>query len=484
MVDINYVRNKIPSYIFSAADILAANGYQVYLVGGAIRDMILAREPKDYDLATNALPDQITKIFPKTIDTNAKFGTILAIVKDDNGESFDVEITTYRKEEDYIKGRWPSKVEFTTQIVEDLSRRDFTINAMALDLAKINQPAINLEDLLVDPFEGMKAIEQKKIIAVGDAKERFVEDGLRAFKACRLASELEFEIEQSTFAGILQTLDVAKMISMERIRDEFNKMLRYSIKPSIGIELLRTSGLLEIFIPELIENIGVTQPEWHTDDVYTHILKTLDLAEDSIKLAALFHDIGKARTFSKDEKGTHFYSHDIVSAQMTEVIMKRMKYSNAQIKRICSLVRWHMFYYPSADWRKSNDLIVIEKDADGGWTDAAIRRFIHNIGGEELLDDLFKLRIADATSNPKNNFDPIEIKALEKRISEVRAKDMALKVTDLDINGNDLMAIGIKQGPELSKVLGFLLDQVIENPELNSKQELSDLAVKFYFNQK
>lgn len=483
MQTLSQLKENIPSFIYQTADILIDAGYEAYLVGGAVRDILLGRRPKDFDLATNALPEEIMELYSKTVNTNAKFGTILVIMTDDKGENFDVEITTYRKEEEYIKGRWPSKVEFTSEIEEDLSRRDFTINAIAINFEDIYESSASLEEVIFDPFSGQADLEQAKIRAVRDPEERFLEDGLRAYKACRLASELEFEIEPATFQAIKNNLEIASQISMERIRDEFIKLLKYSPKPSLGINLLKDSGLLELFMPELLELVGLEQPEWHTDDVYAHSLKTLDLAEDRIRLAALLHDLGKARTRSEDEKGIHFYGHDKVGSEMAEEIMKRLRFSKSEIARVKSLIRWHMFYYPSAEWRTENQLseLELEQKKSGGWSDAAIRRFIKNVGGEELIDDLFRLRIADATANPKTEFDPLEIEALESRIAEVRQQDMALKVTDLAITGHDLQELGVEAGPKIGETLEKLLDQVIETPELNTKEQLIEKAKELIY---
>ncbi len=471
-LDIAIIRSQIPEHIFRVADALLSGGFQAYLVGGVVRDLLLGRTPKDYDLATNALPEEIVKIFPSSVSINAKFGTILVIEEGREGERFDVEVTTFRREENYFGGRWPAKVEFASAIEEDLARRDFTINAMAISFAALGDGYLGEEGLLEDPFAGKVDLQSRLIRAVRDPEERFAEDGLRAFRACRLASELEFNIDIATKTAIKQAKSVAAQISMERIRDEFVKMLRYSPKPSAGIELLRELDLLDIFIPELLENIGIVQPEWHTDDVYTHLLKTLDLAEDSIKIAAIMHDIGKGRTRSEDETGVHFYSHDVVSADMAAEIMRRMKFSSAQIKKVTTLVRWHMFYYPSADWRKTNlGLITEHAESDGGWTDGAIRRFIRNVG-EDYIDDLFKLRVADASSNPKSDFHQEEIVALQERIAEVRAKDMALKVTDLVISGEDLVQIGVEKGPQMGAILNQLLEEVLDEPAQNNREYL------------
>lgn len=480
---IENLRTSIPEYVIKVSDVLLDNGFEAYLAGGAVRDLLLARHPKDFDLTTNALPEQISALFPRSVSTNARFGTIMVIMEDANGETHDVEVTTYRKEEDYVGGRWPSKVEFTASIEEDLSRRDFTINAIAVNLKLLFDSSATLDEVLVDPFAGKEDLSRKVVRAVGIAKDRFIEDGLRSFRACRLASELEFELDEQTAQAIKETLVVAQKISSERIRDEFLKLLKYSPKPSVGIELFHKLGLLQIFMPELLETIGLLQPEWHEDDVYQHSLKCVDLAEDSIKVAALLHDIGKARTQITDEGGhIHYYSHDTVGADMAETILTRMRFPKNQVKRVCRLIRWHMFYYPSSDWRKSKSVEnsrseLLEGIDQGGWTDSAIRRFVKNVG-EDLIDDLFKLRIADAAANPKSQFSPVEIAALEKRISEVRAKDMVIKLSDLDIDGNDLIEMGITPGPALGKVLNILLEKVIEEPLLNTKEDLLKIAAE------
>src|SRR3990172_3912305 len=270
MFDLNKLKKSLPKYLLNVADVLLANNFEAYLVGGALRDLYLNRPTKDFDIATNALPEQIAKLYPRTVTTNARFGTVLVIMEDEHNERFDVEITTYRKEEDYVSGRWPSKVVFTSDIVTDLSRRDFTINALALNLDKLFDPSVVEEELILDPFKGREDMNSMIIRAVGKPLERFLEDGLRAYRACRLAAEVGFTIEPATFAAIKNTLHIAKKISVERIRDEFSKLLMHSSKPSVGIELMRQTGLLEVFLPELINTIGVQQPEFHQDDVYTH----------------------------------------------------------------------------------------------------------------------------------------------------------------------------------------------------------------------
>lgn len=490
----NFV-DRIPNYVIDIAEKLQDNGYKAYLVGGSIRDLLLGKTPGDFDIATNAYPENIQTIFPKSIAVGASFGTIVVIAEDEHGERFDVEVTTFRSDEDYIGGRWPSKVTFTKTIEEDLARRDFTINAIALDLQNFDEEDVSIQQILIDPYNGISDLENRIIKAVRDPLERFSEDGLRPIRACRLAAQLNFEIEENTFEAIQQTLHITKQVSVERFRDELLKLLYKSSKPSIGLNLMYKTGILEIFIPELLEGISVVQPEFHTQDVFEHSLAACDLAVDDIKVAALFHDIGKPRTKSEDESGVHFYGHDMVGAEMTKDILTRLRFPKKEVAHIANLVRWHMFYYPSGDWRKENlgasnvapedkhldpalEGEVLDKNAYG-WSDGAIRRLIKNVGGEDAIEDLLKLRIADATSNPKTPFNPKEVAVLSKRIADVRAKEMALKITDLDISGEDLMQNFNIAGKQIGDVLAYLLDQVIEEPLLNKKLDLLRLAKEF-----
>ncbi|MGI5897857.1 MAG: CCA tRNA nucleotidyltransferase [Candidatus Dojkabacteria bacterium] len=465
---------KIPKYVQKAAKILIDNGYECYLVGGALRDIVIGIEPHDYDLATNALPDEMLNLFPKSVSTGVKFGTVIALMQDDFGETHEVEITTFRSESEYIDGRWPASVEFVQDIDKDLGRRDFTFNAMAVDLSLLDLDDDNEEKEveIYDPFDGVGDIEKKVVRAVGTPLERFKEDGLRAFKACRLASQFGFTIEEETFKAIKESVAVASLVSMERIRDEFMKMLLNSPKPSVGIDLMRECGLLAIFMPELLEGVGVEQKLFHTDDVYWHSLKTCDVAHDSVKLAALLHDIAKPRT---DMGNGHFYGHDQMGASMAEEIMKRMKFSHTEINRVKRLILNHMFYYPHIEEEMSDE----EKKniEEHKWSDSAVRRFIQRVG-EENIEDLFKLRLADALSNPSTSFKPEEITILQNRISEIRQQDMALKVTDLKINGDDLVQLGIERGPVMGTILKELLDLVLDDPLMNTKEKLSEKALE------
>jgi len=465
----------LPFYVQKVARILVKEGYKCYLVGGALRDVVVNVVPEDYDLATDAKPESMLKIFPKSVSTGAQFGMVTALVPDQHGEVHEVQVTTFRSEENYVDGRWPSKVVFIDDLDKDLGRRDFTFNAMALDLSSASlDGAESLKEFdLYDPFDGVRDLGLKIVRAVGTPIERFKEDGLRAFKACRMASQLQFDMERDTFNAIKEALPIARMVSMERIRDEFVKMLMHSPKPSVGIELMRKTGLLEIFLPELVETYGVEQKMYHADDVYWHALKTCDIAPDRVKLAALFHDIGKPR---KDMGDGRFHGHDVEGERMTREVMKRMKFSKSEIERTATLVKNHMFFFPHVEEGMTSE--QIEKINEKAWSDSAVRRFISRVG-EENIDDLFQLRIADAAANPRTAFEPREIEHLQRRISEVRKKDMALKITDLAVTGEDIIALGVPRGPKVGKTLEYLLDQVLEDPLVNTKDKLIDLAKKY-----
>lgn len=448
MRDKKLLREAIPKNVLDICTKLSKKGFQAYIVGGSVRNLLLGLSPKDFDIATDAHPEDIIELFPKSLQVGAKFGTVVVIVENDETGTESYEVTTFRTEAAYIDHRWPSSISYAATIDEDLSRRDFTMNALAIDPQ-------NTEELLIDRFGGLKDLENGIIRAINDPFERIAEDALRSVRACRFASQLDFTIEEETFKAIQLTCEHITHISAERIRDELIKMLA-SAHPSIGIELLRKTGLLAYIIPELLEGVGVEQNEYHAHDVYTHLLLACEKAEKAIKMAALLHDIGKPRT----KHGPHFYGHDQLGAQMAEEIMKRLKFPTKDIERTAKLIRLHMFHYTPE------------------WKDAAVRRFIISVGDDQMLQDLFALRIADSTSNPKSDFDPSVLKELQERIIAIRGKEHALKITDLAINGYDLLQLGVKQGPEIGKILNNLFEKVIDDPSLNDRQILIDLVKK------
>lgn len=523
----------IPEFVLKVGEELEKNGYEAYLVGGSLRNLLMGIEPKDFDLTTNALPEKIAEIFPKSILTGAKYGTVVVLIEDKKGELQSVEVTTFRVEKEYFGGRWPSEVEFTGKLEEDLKRRDFTVNAMALRLESgiTNQELqINKEKEfgirnsqfiiknIVDLFNGIEDLGNHILRAVGDPIERFREDGLRSLRACRLASVYGFTIEEKTFEAIKETLEVAAQVSMERARDEISKLILNSPKPSVGLELMRQAGLLKLYIPELLEGYGMDQNEHHVHDVYQHSLDTVDVAPKEVRLAALFHDLGKSRT----KEGGHFYGHDREGAKMTKEIMTRLKFSNKEIFETVNLVRWHMFYVPKAPnvyvstsqlvglsktnnqndmtsgqgdkptsrqlslsigtpnyhTKTKEDKASREKTFKQGWSDNAIRRLIIRVGGHEQVDKLLKLRIADAIANPKASFDPSDIQVLAKRVAEVREKENLISVKDLKINGHDLLELGIPQGQKMREILEDLLEMVIDDIELNTREKLLEEAKK------
>lgn len=446
------------------------NGFEAYLVGGAVRDILLNKPCSDWDVATNATPEQVMSMFKFVIPTGIAHGTVT--VHFGKGEKKEeIEVTTFRTESDYSDGRHPDKIEYAATIEEDLSRRDFTMNAIA----------VNLKDgKLVDPFGGQKDIKKKIIRTVGNPNERFMEDGLRPIRALRFASQLKFSIEKDTFSEI-EKPDVQKKItsiSIERFRDEFLKMLK-SEKPSVGLKLMEETGILKLFIPEFEACRGCIQGDgrgFHDFDVLDHLFYACDGAPSEppkykVRLAALFHDIAKpqVRKIVRGQDGDDdieqftFYNHDNLGAKVTETILRRLKFSNEEIADVSHLVKNHMFHYESS------------------WTDAAVRRFIVRVG-LSYMDDLFDLRIADVYGMHNNSVDlrcsqtSENLLELKERIQKITEKQNALSLKDLAVNGKDLIEHGIPAGKKLGLILNELFETVLEDPEMNEKEKLLTLA--------
>lgn len=418
-------------------------GYECFLVGGSVRDLVLKRSVYDYDFATNAHPKKVMKLFAKAIPTGIKHGTVTVIV---DGMNF--EITTYRADGKYVDGRRPETVTFSDTLEEDIIRRDFTINGLAYDI---------LKDEVIDMVNGMDDIESEIIRTIGNPNERFSEDGLRTYRACRFAAKLGFIIEDRTFQGISSSLNVAEVISVERIREELMKIME-SPKPSIGIENLRESGLLALCLPELNNCYEVDQNKYHIHDVYYHSLYSCDagpLSSPLIRFSALIHDVGKVQTRAQGADGDYtFYNHEVVGARMVRKIMKRLKFSNEEISHANNLVLNHMFHYTDE------------------WSDGAVRRFMRKVGVENL-DDLFELRVADRVGNGSREGLPQPIHILQKRIAKIIDEENAITVKDLKINGNILMkSFDLKPGPIVGKVLNELLELVLDDPDVNEEDIL------------
>jgi len=417
---------------------IQSKGYKCYLVGGCIRDLLLNRTPAEWDLTTDAAPEIVSGLFEKVIPTGIDFGTVTVIL---DNQTF--EVTTFRRDERYTDGRHPSQVTYSKSLEEDLSRRDFTINAMAYD---------PLEKKLVDKYSGQEDLKRKLIRAVGDPNVRFREDGLRPVRACRFAAQLQFIIEDKTFAAIDKTLEIAGKVALERVHDELVKMLS-APKPSLGIEYMRKSGLLKLFIPELLDTVGVEQPpQYHKYDVYWHSLYSCDAApvdDIPLRLAALLHDIAKPPC----KEGFTFYNHDKVGVELTEKILKRLKFSNDDIKTVSLLIGNHMFDYKSE------------------WSDAAVRRFIRRVGLENV-PALFALRKADAKAMERE-IESGYLEELQGRIDKIISEENALHIKDLKVKGEDVMReLGIPPGPKVGQVLESLLEKVLDDPSLNTREKL------------
>ncbi|MCK9190401.1 MAG: HD domain-containing protein [Sphaerochaetaceae bacterium] len=430
------------------------NGFKLYIVGGAVRDHLLHIENDDFDFTTDATPQNVIQMFKKTIPTGLKHGTVTVLFK---GEAF--EVTTFRSESDYLDGRHPDTVSYVKNLEEDLKRRDFTINALAADA---------VTGKIIDMHDGIGDIKRKVIKAIGIPEERIKEDGLRIMRACRFASKLDFEVESETFDAMVKNQNNIRSVSNERIREELYKMLK-GMAPVKGLNLLYDCGLMDIVLPEIACLKGVTQGGRHTDDVFDHTLKTVEAAKNleyplNIRIAALFHDCGKKQTQELDptrgDDSYSFFQHEIVGSKICAKTLRRLKDSNENIKDISNLVKNHMFaYIPS-------------------WSDGAVRRFINRVG-RDSINDLFKLRMCDIYAM-SGKADWSHVEALESRIKQILIDCDALSVKDLDINGKDLMDLGIPRGPMFSRILNYLLETVLDDPNQNKKEQLKVIASNFY----
>lgn len=444
---------KIPKPIIDMLTRLTEAGFEAYIVGGSVRDWLRGSESKDWDITTNARPEKIVELFEDSKYENT-FGTVIVPIRDADGKATDVvEITTYRSEQGYSDRRHPDMVTFEDKLENDLARRDFTINAMAMD-AKEN---------VVDIFGGEKDLKKKIIRTVGEPSDRFKEDALRMLRAVRFACQLHFEIESKTERAILKLAGSIKFIANERIRDELIKILA-SDKPSEGIMKLHELKLLQYILPELEEGFGMAQNHHHTHNVFDHNILSLKHCPNpawQIRFAALLHDIGKARTKKILQGAATFYNHEIVGAKMVEKIAKRLHLSNEDMSRIVNLVRNHMFYYN-----------VDEVTA------ASVRRLIRKVG-EENLSDLIDLRIADRLGSGVAKAVPYKLRHLQYMMDKVRHDPVSVKM--LKLNGDELMKeLKIEPGPKIGALFDVLLSEVIEDPTLNERDYLLKRSKELY----
>ena len=433
----------VPGPILEVIRRLQDAGHGAYVVGGAVRDLLRGVDTTDWDVATGATPAEVMPLFPRVVPTGLKHGTITVLTG-----AGPCEVTTFRMEHGYTDARHPDHVVFVETVEADLARRDFTVNALAWD---------PIAGRIVDPFGGARDLQRRLIRCVGDPLERFREDGLRPVRAARFAATLEFDVEEETLRALPETRDQVARIAAERVREELRKMLA-AREPSRGFEVLRRAGLLAVWLPELAECIAVVQNRYHAYDVYYHTLFTCDAApaaKPAVRLAALFHDVGKPRTRVEREDGeATFYNHQFVGARMTEEAMARLRFSREEIQRVAHLVREHMF-----DYRRE-------------WSDAAVRRFVRNVGAEQVAD-LFDLRIADNLGNGLKQGFPHYLGELAARVDAVLARQEALTVRDLAVDGHDVMReLGLPAGRKVGEVLGRILEDVLEDPLLNDRQQL------------
>lgn len=460
-------KHRVPPPLRPIGRIFQEAGYQAYLVGGAVRNILMKLRPTDWDVATDATPEQVITLFRRVIPTGIKHGTVTVLFKDQK-----VEVTTFRVEGTYSDSRHPDSVTFAPSVEEDLSRRDFTINAMALRLT---------DGSFVDPFSGMTDLKAKVVRAVGNADERFAEDALRMLRAVRFAAQLEFEIDGTTLAAIRPAVSRIAAVSAERVRDELSKILA-SRKPSTGFALMQECGLLAALLPELEACVGIEQADTlettadfglgrattrkESFDVFRHSILACDgaPADDlELRLAALLHDVGKAPTFERDQQGNiSFHRHEEVSEALTREMLTRLRYPNAVISNVCHLVRNHMFHY------------------EDSWSDAAVRRFIARVEPENI-QNLIVLRRADTFG--KLGYYPRDrnLEELSERIRSVMNGQQALTARDLAVDGNALHEqAGIPKGPAMGTVIEFLVEAVLEDPAQNTRERLVHMARAFY----
>ncbi len=444
---------EIPKEVKFVIEQLKKKGFEAYIVGGCVRDLLRGIEPEDWDVATKAKPEEIQKVFPKSFYDN-KFFTVTVQTGSENPRLKEIEITTYRSEAKYTDKRHPDEIRFAETIEEDLARRDFTVNALAICLR------LNLKQFeIIDLFQAKKDLENKIIRAVGNPEERFNEDALRMIRAVRFAVTLgkDWKIEEKTARAIEKNSFWIQAISKERIRDEFLKIIMAE-RAAEGIEILRQLSLLKYIIPELEEGYKISQNKHHIYECYEHYLRSLDYAAKKnfnkyVRLAALFHDIGKPRVKRGEGPEATFYGHEILGTKMTTQILNRLKFSKKEIEKIAKLVRYHLFYYNP-----------------GEVGEASVRRLVRQVGPENM-EELLQVRMADRIGSGVPKAEPYKLRYLRYIIEKVSQDPISVKM--LKVNGNDVMRIlNLPPGPKIGQVLDILLGYVLEEPKKNEREFL------------
>ncbi len=453
---------QVPKEVMMVIAVLQGSSFEAYLVGGCVRDLIMGVTPKDYDVTTNATPEEIIGLFPKTFYENS-YGTVgvvtcgedLGTVCSDETVKI-VEVTPYRLEGSYSDSRHPDEVKWSKNLFDDLGRRDFTVNSMAYN---------PVTHEIMDPYDGQKDIENKVIRAVGDANVRFNEDSLRLMRAIRFMSQLDFDIEAVTRESVENNAHLLKNISHERVRDEFCKLIMSDF-PMRGLIMMKETGLLEYVVPELLRGIGVEQNQAHSFDVWEHNLRTLQHAADRkwplhVRLSAIFHDISKPETrrFSHEKHDYTFYGHDVVGGRVTREIMERMKFPKEMIDRVSMFVRWHMFF-------SDTEQITL----------SAVRRLITNVGKENIWD-LIDLRICDRIGTGRPKEEPYRLRMYEAMVEQALKDPITLKMLKTD--GKRIMDVTQETpGPKIGYILHALFDEVLDNPEKNTEEYLDARALE------
>lgn len=440
---------NIPKEVQAVSDALETAGYEAYLVGGCVRDLLLKKSPKDWDLTTNATPEEIQAVFPESFYEN-DFGTVGVKTDAEDPLVAVVEVTPYRKEGKYSDARRPDEVTWAKTLSEDLERRDFTVNALAYRLK---------DSSLVDEHGGQKDLEKKIIRTVGNPQERFQEDALRMMRAVRLSAELGFALEAETSQAILENAASLERISKERIRDELVRIVETET-PMQAIFIAQKLGLLKYIAPDLERGIGVDQNQAHSFDVFEHLLRAMQQAADknwnlAVRIATLFHDVSKpeTRVWSKEKNDWTFHGHEVVGARVTKKIMQDLRFSKELTEKVTKLVRWHMFF-------SDPDKITL----------SAVRRMIVNVG-EENIEDLLNLRICDRIGTGRPKEQPFRFRKYKAMVDE--ALRDPISVTMLKINGDVLMKkLGIPPGPRIGWTLHALLEEVLEDPKKNTAEYL------------
>ena len=439
---------RLPKEVQLILTTLQEEGFEAYAVGGCVRNLMLGQEPKDWDVTTNATPEKIQGLFPEHVYENT-FGTVAVKTGSEDSSLSLIEVTPYRIEGKYTDKRHPDDVKFADKLEDDLSRRDFTINTLALDI----------DGDIIDPYDGREDLKKKIIRTVGNPEERFNEDALRLLRAVRFATTLGFEIEPTTKTAISKNTEWLRAISKERIRDEFIKIIE-SDNAYEGVLLLEEAGLMKYVIPELREGIGIDQNLHHIYTVWEHNTRALKYAVEknyslAIRLGALFHDIGKPRT--KRGEGTYatFYGHEVVGARMVAGIMDTLKFPKDIAEKIVKLVRYHMFYY-------NVDEV----------TESSVRRLLVNVG-QENVEDLLKIREADRIGSGRPKAVPYKLRHLKYIIDKVSHDPISVKM--LKVNGEDVMSkLASGPGPKVGLVLNCLLAEVLDDPTKNTREYLMD----------